>query len=204
MGSISNILDAIRRFREPTQKSALRRQDDRLRGKDVSNRRREVHRSSLGATETFVATVAPTPETIAPLTDGEIGPIAENATLCEQFISCFLKSDRRGIELAHLDSAFELWATAEHKRGYSRDEVIELTGAAFGKLCADSFGMRWIRLSDCDGTVVALQGRAKDFRAFPYQSVSKRIDDGEYGFFRLVFISVEAASKADWAPTAGA
>jgi len=93
---------------------------------------------------------------------------------------------------------------SEDKRGYSRDDVVRLTGAALGELCIRSFGMRWIQLTDSEGTVVALQGREMDFRAFPFHSVSKRIDDGEYGFFRAVFIGIEAASKSAWQPTEGA
>lgn len=71
MGLITDILDAIRRIGSPTQRSALKRQDAQLDGKIVTDRRREMARSSLGTTEQFVATTEPVPETIRPFNEEE-------------------------------------------------------------------------------------------------------------------------------------
>jgi hypothetical protein len=56
MAIISNIIDALRKFGDATQKTALQRQDEQLHGKRVIDRRRYVARSELGHSSTFVAT----------------------------------------------------------------------------------------------------------------------------------------------------
>jgi hypothetical protein len=47
--------------------------------------------------------------------------------------------------------------------------------------------MRWIKLSDTDGTTLAVDGVDREFRGFPFHTVSKRIADSEHGFFAPVF-----------------
>lgn len=58
--------------------------------------------------------------------------------------------------------------------------------------------MRWIRLTDADGTAIAIQGSTKDFRGFPYHAISKRIPSGEYGFFKGIYISLQDAAQREW------
>jgi len=67
MGVITNIVEALRRIGGATQQSAIKRQDQYLIGKIVTNRRREVARSPSGTAESFVATVAPMPEEVRPM-----------------------------------------------------------------------------------------------------------------------------------------
>jgi hypothetical protein len=201
MAIISNIIDALRKFGDATQKTALRRQDEQLRGKRVIDRRRHVARSELGHSSTFVATTKAEPETIVPLTEEEVAPILENAALADGFVVAFLGKDVQGQLLDNLDGAFEAWMQASDRKGYTDEAVIEILGAAFGAFCAQSLDMRWIRLTDDYGTAIAIQGRSKDFRGFPYQAISKRIPSREYGFFKPIYISLQDASRRDWKPT---
>jgi hypothetical protein len=78
--------------------------------------------------------------------------------------------------------------------GYSDQAVMELLGAMFGHYCATQLNMRWIQLTDSDGTTLAVDGVEREFRAFPYQIIMKRIADREFGFFRPVFILVKRNS----------
>jgi len=64
--------------------------------------------------------------------------------------------------------------------------------------------MRWIRLTDSDGTDVALQGIAKDFRGFPFNVIAKRIPVREHGFFKPIYISLQDAAGREWQATDGA
>ncbi|WP_157994267.1 DUF3806 domain-containing protein [Peristeroidobacter agariperforans] len=201
MAIISNIIDALRKFGSATQKTALQRQDEQLDGKRVIDRRRYVARSELGQSSQFVATTEAEPETIVPLTERELAPILENAALVEDFVVAFLGTGLSDQLLDNLDSAFGAWMRATDKKGYSDEAVIEIAGAAFGAFCAQSLDMRWIRLTDNYGTALALQGRSKDFRGFPYQAISKRIPSREYGFFKPIYISLQDAARRDWKPT---
>ena len=78
---------------------------------------------------------------------------------------------------------------------------MKIVGAAFGKFCAEALNMRWIRLTDADGTAIAIQGRTKDFRCFPFHAIAKRVPLGEYGFFKPIYISLQDAAERDWKPT---
>jgi hypothetical protein len=200
VGIVTTVIEALRRFGSPTQKTALRRQDEQLEGKHVIERRRHVARSELGLSETFVATAEPVHETVVQLSEKELTPILENAALVDRFIEAFLGNDQGDQFLDQLDGAFGAWSEATEKKGYSDDAVVEIAGAAFGKFCVETLDMRWIRITDADGTAIAVQGRLKDFRGFPYHAISKRIPLGEYGFFKPIYISLQDAAERDWAP----
>ena len=202
MTIITNIIDALRKFGSPTQKAALQRQDEQLSGQRVIDRRRYVARSELGHSSTFVATTeGVVPETLVPLTDEELAPILENAALVDTFMVAFLGHGPGNEFLDRLDSSFAAWIEAPQKKGYSDDAVVEILGAAFGQFCAETIDMRWVRLTDDYGVAIALQGRAKDFRGFPYQTIAKRIPSRESGFFKPIYISLQDASRRDWKPT---
>jgi hypothetical protein len=52
-----------------------------------------------------------------------------------------------------------------------------------------------------DGTAAAIRGAKKDYRAFPFHAIWKRIRDRENGFFKPIYISLEEAATKDWAST---
>lgn len=198
MGIVTTVIDALRRFGSPTQRTAIERQDEQLNGKEVIERRRGVARSELGHTPLFIATTKGEPETIVPLSPAELAPIMENAELVTAFLDMFIERKPGAHFLDDLDGAFEVWTRAQDKQGYTNDAVIEIAGAAFGKYCAETLDMRWIRLSDADGTATAVQGKTKDFRGFPFHAISKRIPAGEYGFFKPIYISLQDAAESEW------
>lgn len=201
MGIVTTMIEALRRFGSPTQMAAIERQDEQLEGKAVIERRRRVARSELGQASTFVATTEAQPEVVAPLSREELTPILENADLVGEFLGAFLGRSRSDKFLDDLDDAFGAWSEANVKNGYSNEAVIEIAGAAFGRFCVETLGMRWIRVSDADGTAIAIQGTAKDFRGFPYDAIAKRIPSGEYGFFKPIYISLQDAAGREWKPT---
>ena len=193
MGVVSNIIDALRRIGSPTQKSALRRQDSQLEGKVVLERRQTNIKDPLGDVHAFIATTAPVEETVVILSEEEVRPIKENVLYGESFLQAFGVSTPQWT-LDDLDEAFKAWSLASDKLGYSDQAVTELLGAMFGHFCATQLKMRWIKLTDSDGTTLAVDGVEREFRAFPYQVISKRISDREFGFFRPVFILIKKNS----------
>jgi hypothetical protein len=201
MSIVTNIIDALRKLGTSTQKTAIQRQDEQLQNKRVIERRQYVARSSRGQSAQFVATVEPVPETVEPLTTEELAPILQNAELIGNFIRAFRGHPSDNGLLEDLDAAFGAWSEETDKKGYSGEALIEIAGAAFGQFCADTLNMRWIRITDADGTALAVQGRDKDFRGFPYAAISKRIPKGEYGFFKPIYISLQDAAERDWAPS---
>ena len=187
MGVVTNILDALRRIGSPTEKSALRRQDELLENKNVLGRRR--------AHDRFVATVEPIPETVEPLSEAELVPIIENAALVTRFLALFGVTSGDGWTIQELDSAYTTWSASAQKHGYTDEAVTEIVGAAFGQRCVEHFNMQWVKITDMDGTAVGIQGVTKNFRAFPFHSISKRIADGECDFFSPIFSAIGEAAE---------
>lgn len=194
MAIVTTIIDALRKFGSATQKSAIQRQDEQLDGLAVANRRVHVARSELGQATAFVATAEKEREAVSPLTQNERQPILENAALADAFVAAFLGHGLGDEFLDNLDLAFEAWTKAKDKKGYSSKAVIQIAGAAFGCFCVEQLGMRWVNLVDKYGSAIAIQGLSKDFRGFPFETVSKRIDIGEHGFFKPVYITLQETS----------
>ena len=205
MGVVSNIIDALRRMGKPTEKNAVARQDQQLKGKEVLGRHREIIRAPEGDVQVFIATTKPTPETVHILTGEEVRPLDENVAYGIDFLKTFDAYNGMDWTPDNLDAAFTSWLNASDRRGYSDEAIIELLGAMFGHYCNSQLNMHWIRLSDEDGTTLAIDGVLKEFRAFPYQTISKRIAASEYGFFKPVFSLIkhnesEASKRSDVAP----
>ena len=187
MGIVTNIFDALRRIGSPTQKSALKRLDEGVRGKEILGHERVQVRDSTGRTEVFVATVAPVPETVEILNEEEVRPLKENAQYGLTFLKAYGVDRGNDWTLGDLDQSFAAWQAAGDKTTYSDDYVMEVLGAMFGEYCIEHLDMRWIKLTDSYGPTLAIDGIAKKFRAFPFQSIVKRIRDSEQGFFEAIF-----------------
>lgn len=187
MGIVSNIFDALRRIGSPTQKSALKRLDEGVRGKEILGHERVQVRDSTGRTEVFVATVAPVPETVEILNEEEVRPLKENAQYGLTFLKAYGVDRGSDWTLGDLDQSFAAWQAAGDKTTYSDDYVMEVLGAMFGEYCIEHLDMCWIKLTDSYGPTLAIDGIAKEFRAFPFQSIVKRIRDSEQGFFEAIF-----------------
>jgi hypothetical protein len=153
------------------KKSALRRQDDQLKGREVLNRRRER------------------------LKDSDLSPIIEDAALLPTFMAKFQGSNVSSWNPNDLDAAFCAWLEASDKCGYTDEAVVAILGAGFGQYCAEHLHMRWVRFIDKDSEALGLQGIERDFRGFPYHTIMKRIPDSEHGFFLPVFTSLRHASE---------
>lgn len=187
MGIVTNILDALRRVGSPTQKSALRRLEAAVEGKEVIARERVQTRQSSGQTESFVATTLPVPETVVVLTEDDVRPLKENVQYGQEFLTAFGRTRGSAWDLDDLDHCFAAWQASSDKSTYTDNYVVEVLGAMFGEYCIERLEMRWVKLTDQDGTTLAIEGTSKEFRAFPFQSIAKRIRDSEHGFFRPIF-----------------
>jgi len=98
--------------------------------------------------------------------------------------------------LEDLDAAFTAWLTAENRKYYSKQTVIAITGAAFGTYLVKHLGMRWLWLTDGDGSAWAVRDANDTVTSFPHHTVAKRIDDSESGFFLSVFRYLRSEVRA--------
>lgn len=185
MSALSYIIDALRRIGSPTERSALRRQDEQLKGQTVLERNQRVARLGDEVATGFHAVVEPYPEVVTHLQDHELAQIRRNSELAESMFEAYGVAPHAD-PLDKLDKSFELWLG--DNRDWPQSEVVDLLGAHFGEYCSAQLGMRWVRVKDSYGIALAIDGIDACFRAFPYTSVEKRIADGEHTFFRGIFI----------------
>ena len=182
MSRISNIIDAIRRIGSRSQKSALARQDRQLEGQEVLERGRILVHHEGEAIAGFHATVEPYPEEVSSLSPTACQELAAYSSMISDFFSDFgVKSSASHLE--QLDESFAAWLHASDKLGYSEDSVVKILGSSFGEHCNETLDMQWVNVSDQYGQSTAVDGREFEFRAFPFDSIWKRIDDSECDFF---------------------
>jgi hypothetical protein len=169
--------------------------DEGLRGKEVLGFERVRVRDASGHTDAFVAKTLPVEEVVVVLNEDEVRPLMENAQYGLEFLAAHGVDRGRGWTLEDLDQVFAAWQAGSDKRTYTDQYVIEVLGAMFGDYCATRLNMHWIKLTDRDGSTLAIEGITKAFRGFPYQTISKRIRDSEHGFFVPVFNMLQHNSE---------
>jgi len=196
MGVILHIIDAIRRIGSPSQRSALRRQDEYLSNKSVVARRVEINSSDAGRAQSFVATIEPVPETVRAFDEDELAAIEENAAQVSILSRRYLEESFSQPTPKELDDIFNAWAHSTERGAVSDEEIVQILGAAFGKHCALALNMKWVVVTDSNGSAAAIQGITKDFRGFPFHSIWKRIRANEQDFFAPIFSTLEKQSAA--------
>ena len=176
-----------------TERTAKERLERGLEGKTIlSKGRRKLPGQDKAS---FVATVAPYPETLRSASADELAAVKENAALIQAFLKKYGEYRGGPWGLKDLDAAFESWIKSDRKAPYTDEAVIQITGAAFGEYCAQHLNMEWVLVEDADGKALAVVGVEKNFKGFPHFTVRKRIPVGEYGFFEPVFALLKEQAK---------
>jgi hypothetical protein len=196
MGVITSIIEAIRRIGSPSQRSALKRQDEFLSNKSVLERRVEVNSSDGKGRQAFVATIDPVPETLRAFEQAELDAIEENVAQVAILSRRYLGKEIANPTPDELDAIFTAWAHSPERNVTTDEEIVQILGAAFGKHCVTTLDMKWVVVTDSDGSAAAIQGVAKDFRGFPFHSIRKRIRDNEEDFFVPIFSGLRKQSGA--------
>jgi hypothetical protein len=196
MGVVTSIIEAIRRIGSSSQRSALKRQDEFHSNKSVLGRRVEVNSSDGKGRQSFVATIDPVPEALRAFEPSELGAIEENAAQVPILSRRYLGKDLVNPTPDELDAIFAAWAHSPERNATSDEEIVQILGAAFGKHCIAALDMRWVVVTDSDGSAAAIQGVARDFRGFPFHSIWKRIRDNEQDFFVPIFLGLRKQSAA--------
>lgn len=196
MGLIVNIIDAIRRIGSSSQRSALKRQDEYLSNKSVLARRIEIVHLDSAPLQTFVATTDPPPETVRPLDASELGAIDGNAAKISTLSQRYLEKSLTEPTPNELDAIFSTWAHSPDRDATTNEEIVQILGAAFGQYCVTALNMRWVLVTDPDGSATAVQGVHTDFRGYPFHSIWKRIRDDEQDFFVPIFATLQKQGAA--------
>jgi Domain of unknown function (DUF3806) len=125
------------------------------------------------------------------LTPGELESLDRDADRAEGFIEKYAPKDRRSEDLLeNLDEAFAVWQKHAVGNRESSDEVIKVTGAAYGRYCIKELGLKWAIVRDEQGTATALVGDRPSSRSFPFTSIQYRIEDGKSDFFVALFVTL--------------
>jgi hypothetical protein len=137
--------------------------------------------------KTTTETVEPTPQSIRPFEAHESDWLLHSE---DQARALSLKYGSGGeLDPEELDRVFGRWM-ADDERSESADDVSEALGAAFGSFLVNEKGFKWVVVNDENGTAYATKHEIAETMAFPVESVRKRIERGEHGFFQDVYTMI--------------
>jgi len=99
------------------------------------------------------------------------------------------------VDLKKLDKAFSLWVQDTSDAKESADQAALYFGTVFGQVMVDTLDMHWVMVTDQYGTSYGIQYKETTVLTFPIDSVAKRIDRGETGFFEGLYFTVKTVTK---------
>src|SRR5260221_9922944 len=135
-------------------------------------------------------------DTIAELTKDEHAALERDSKRAAVFIAAFVSTEHRtGDVLEDLDKAFAEWLNSGQRDTFTTNDVIRVVGSALGSYSIRHCGVRWARVTDAQGTDIALVAERPPTRSFPFTSVQYRIEDHKTDFVVALFRSLEHAMK---------
>jgi hypothetical protein len=135
-------------------------------------------------------------DTVTELTPDEQAALKQDAERALVFVSVFVACQKRtGDILEDLDSAFTAWLTSGKRDAYTDRYVIRIVGAALGAHAVKNLGVRWARVTDEYGSVMALVADAPPTRSFPFTSIEYRIEDKKTDFIVALYRTLEHSMK---------
>jgi hypothetical protein len=120
-------------------------------------------------------------------TVSEIARLRQSADRAGAFVGKYVASNRVQPDLlANLDTAFAAWLQMDGSKE-SPAEVESIVGAALGQYCIERLPVRWMVVSDANGTEFALIGENPPSKSFPLASVRYRIEDRKTDFIGALY-----------------
>ena len=114
----------------------------------------------------------------------ELGWIEDNLRKAREFVG---KEKDENIELKELDDAFAKWLDTNDPENEDPNPFINVFGIAFGQYLVDQLGLKWMVVTDRDGTEMAVYGQPGDILVFPTNFVAKRYVNKQKEFFSLFY-----------------
>lgn len=153
----------------------------------------EYLETSHGTVQTKVSSEAyAPPQASRGFTCNEQRQLAKYMESAEQFRQRYGSPNAEMLSPAELDALFARWMGDEAGDKPCSDETANALGAAYGEFVCRTCGMHWEVITDEHGSAWAIAKPGTTIKAFPIESVRKRIESREHGFFAPVFLTIQS------------
>jgi hypothetical protein len=134
-------------------------------------------------------TVDPEPQKIVVVTGDELKGLKSLAKYGQEFVNTYLPEEMN-FDLKAYDRAFETWQMRKPPK-HSNEDVIKIIGGYLGNKFVTDLDMEWVTVTDEYGTDYAVRSKSVDVMSFPFSTVMKRIEKGEYDFLYGVYYTTK-------------
>ena len=125
------------------------------------------------------------PQTIEIVAGDELEHLRGYAAQGPSFAVSYLPG-ATSLTLKDYDQAFRAWQLSD-KRSHTPEEVTAILGGVLGEKCVADLGMEWVTVSDEYGEDYAVRSKTVEAMGFPFSTVLKRIEAGEWNFMNGVY-----------------
>jgi Domain of unknown function (DUF3806) len=133
-------------------------------------------------------------DTVSELSLEERAAIERDQKRIPGFIAAFVPdAERTGKVLEDLDTAFAAWLKSGRRDTFTAKDVTRIVGCALGSHAIRHLGVRWARVTDTNGSDIAIVAEHPLTRSFPFTSVQYRIEDNKTDFIVALFRTLEHA-----------
>jgi len=132
------------------------------------------------------------PQKFASLSEAELTRVKADAVRAREFLAAYAPGTAGS--LADFDKAFQAWQHDGNRRFSSADVVVVL-GSYIGERLVSDLDMEWVVVTDQYGRDLAVRSKQVEVVSFPFASVAKRIESGQYGFVEGIYYAVQDAIK---------
>ena len=126
-------------------------------------------------------------QAILDLTDDERAWIMEQHARASDLATEYTGRRESLPSLETLAATFAAWGQSDKVQRPEANGVGLALGTAFGQHLANGLNLRWVVVSDEQGTDFALHGQPGDILAYPISSIAKRCERQEFHCFPLLY-----------------
>jgi len=145
-----------------------------------------------GSVEVTKEPAEPVPQHFELLPESELSQVESDAARAKEFLNAYVPGAAGS--LADFDKAFLAWQR-EARHRFSSKDVIAMLGAQLGQRLVSELDMEWVVVTDQYGRDVAVRSKQFEVISFPFASVAKRVESGQYEFMEGIYYAVQEAIK---------
>jgi hypothetical protein len=134
-------------------------------------------------------TVDPVVQKIDVVTGDDLKGLKSLAKYGKKFVNTYLPEEMN-FDLKAYDKAFQTWQMSKRPK-HSNEEVIKIIGGYLGNKFITDLDMEWVTVTDEYGTDYAVRSKSVDVMSFPFSTVMKRVERGEYDFLYGVYYTTK-------------
>jgi len=133
--------------------------------------------------------VEDTPQTISAVLGDELEWLQSLGEFGPQFVAHYVPTVTEP-DLQDYDAAFHAWQS-DSEPPFTDEQVIQILGGYLGNRCIADFDMEWVTVTDEYGTDYAIRSTEVEVMSFPFDTVLKRIEEGEHAFVHGVYYTLK-------------